>query len=219
MDRLKAFIKTSLIGGVLVILPVAITIFLFKWIFGLVTGIIQPLTDYVMSFLNVSKYQEILVDIFVIATIVLTCFFIGVFVRTRVGTYIHNVFEEKILKIAPGYNLIKETVMQFLGGKKAPFSSVALVQIFGPNIDTMVSAFITDTHPDGSYTIFIPTGPNPTSGNICHVKGEYVHPVDVPVEETMRSIISCGAGSTPLIESMLKKLKEQQAAEKEETEE
>lgn len=218
MDRLKAFFKTSLIGGIVVILPVAITIFLFTWIFGLVTDLIQPLTDYAMKLMKVSRYEEILADIMVIATIVLACFFLGAFVRTKLGTYLHRVIEEKILKVAPGYNLIKETVMQFLGGKKAPFSSVALVQIFGPDIDTLVSAFITDTHPDGSYTIFIPTGPNPTSGNICHVKGEYVHPVDVPVEETMRSIISCGAGSTPLIESMLKKLKEQQAEEQGEIE-
>jgi uncharacterized membrane protein len=214
MGRLRAFFKTSLIGGIVVILPVAITIFLFTWIFNLVTGMIQPLTNYVMKIMNISKYEEILADIMVISTIVLACFILGAFVRTRLGNYIHRVIEEKILKVAPGYTLIKETVMQFLGGKKAPFSSVAIVQLFGPGTDTYVSAFITDTHPDGSYTVFIPTGPNPTSGNICHVKGEYVFPVDVPVEDTMRSIISCGAGSTPLIESMKKKLKEKQAEEK-----
>ena len=91
----------------------------------------------------------------------------------------------------------KETVVQFLGDKKSPFSSVALVQIFGN--ETLVSAFVTDTHDNGDYTVFVPTGPNPTSGNIYHVKSRFVHPVDVPVEEAMRSIISCGAGSAGLI--------------------
>jgi uncharacterized membrane protein len=65
-----------------------------------------------------------------------------------------------------------------------------------------VSAFVTDSHDDGSYTVFVPTGPNPTSGNIYHLKGKWVHPVDVSVEDTMRSIISCGAGSSMLIEKL-----------------
>ncbi len=152
----------------------------------------------------------------VISTIILACFFLGAFVRTKLGKYLYRVFEEKIMKVAPGYNLIKETVIQFLGGKKAPFSQVAIVQLFGPGTDTYVSAFITDSHPDGSYTVFIPTGPNPTSGNICHVSGDYVFPVEAPVEDTMRSIISCGAGSSSLIEKMINKRQERKNSEQEE---
>jgi uncharacterized membrane protein len=78
---------------------------------------------------------------------------------------------------------------------------VALVQLFGN--ETLASAFITDRHPDGSCTVFVPTGPNPTSGNIFHLKAEYVHPVNVRIEDAMRSIISCGAGSQKLINAYL----------------
>lgn len=199
MKRIKDFLKTSLLGGLVVILPVAILIFVFKWIFNLVTNMVQPLTDLVMAR---SQMQEILADILVIALILSLCFVIGVFVRTRLGKWIFQTLENKILKIAPGYSLIKETVMQFVGSKKSPFSSVALVQIFGN--ETLASAFVTDTHEDGSYTVFVPTGPNPTSGNIYHLEARFVHPVDVPVEDAMRSIISCGAGSTKLIKALSK---------------
>ena len=140
---------------------------------------------------------EISADVLVIIVIILVCFVIGVFVKTRLGSLTYKTLENRILKIAPGYSLIKETVFQLLGRKESPFSKVALARIF--QNDTLVSAFITDNHPDGSYTIFVPTGPNPTSGNIYHLKGEYVHPVKASVEDTMRSIISCGAGSTNLI--------------------
>ena len=124
---------------------------------------------------------------------------IGAIVRTKFGKFLHTTLEQRLLKIAPGYNLIKETVLQILGSKKSPFSSVALVQIFGN--DTMVTAFVTDEHSDGSFSVFVPTGPNPTSGNIYHLRGKYVHPVNIPVEDAMRSIISCGAGSSQLIEA------------------
>lgn len=200
MKRIKTFFKTSLLGGMVVILPVAILAFVFTWLFGLVTDIVQPLTDLI---LKRSQIQELLADILVIAVILMTCFVVGVFVKTRLGAWMYKTTENKILKIAPGYSLIKETVLQFLGSKKSPFSSVALVQIFAN--ETLVSAFVTDTHPDGSCTVFVPTGPNPTSGQIFHVKAEYVHRVDVPVEEAMRSIISCGAGSTRLIASYKKR--------------
>lgn len=194
MVRLRALFKTSLLGGLAVILPVAMTAFIFKWLFDLITDIIQPLTNLVMA---KSHIQEILAEALVILIIIAVCFFVGVIVKTKVGRFIHENLETYILKTAPGYTMIKEIIVQFVGRKKMPFSSVALVRIFENS--TLMTGFITDSHPDGSYTVFVPTGPNPTSGLIYHLQGEFVQHVDIPVEEAMRSIISCGAGSTALI--------------------
>lgn len=205
MGRLKGFFKTSLLGGVAVILPVAIFVFIFKWLFNFVTDKIQPLTNLVMA---KSQLQEIAADALAIAIILGVCLIIGAIVKTKVGKFVHESLENRILKIAPGYTMIKETVTQFIGKKKAPFSSVALVQIFENS--TLMTGFVTDAHPDGSYTVFVPTGPNPTSGLIYHLQGKYVQHVDVPVEEAMRSIISCGAGSKTLINRYLEKNKNRQ---------
>jgi uncharacterized membrane protein len=196
MNGLKSFFKTSLLGGLIVILPVALLLFLMTWVFDLVTGLIAPLTDLLLSR---SHMGRILADLIVIGVVLLSCFLVGIFVRTKLGALAYGAIERGMLNRAPGYSLIKETVLQFLGNKRSPFSSVALARIFGN--DTLVSSFITDRHADGSYTIFVPTGPNPTSGNIYHLKGKYVHPVDVSIEDAMRSIISCGAGSTKLVEA------------------
>lgn len=197
MNRLKEFFKSTLIGGLLVVLPLGIFIAAIVWVFRLVENIIAPLTGLVIDQGVAQKYVA---DVLVILFIIAACFAIGVLVRTRLGKWLYSTLEIKFLKKAPGYSLIKETVFQFLGKNKSPFSSVALVQIF--QNDTLVSAFVTDTHENGMCTVFVPTGPNPTSGNIYHLQGKYVHPVDIPVEDAMRSIISCGAGSTALIENM-----------------
>ena len=82
---------------------------------------------------------------------------------------------------APGYSLVKETLSQFLGKKKQPFSSVVLCDIYGTK--ALVSAFVTDEHKDGSFTVFVPTGPNPTSGNIFHLPDDCVHPGDVSLND------------------------------------
>jgi uncharacterized membrane protein len=194
MKRIKNFFKSALIGGLLVILPLGIMMAIVVWIFSHVHTAIGGLTK---LFMPKSIWQEILADILVIGLIITACFAVGVLVRTRLGKWIYHTLENSFLKKAPGYSLIKETVFQFLGNKESPFSSVALVKIYGN--DTLVSAFITDTHENGMCTVFVPTGPNPTSGNIFHLDSQHVFPVDIPVEDAMRSIISCGAGSSELI--------------------
>ena len=198
MERLKHFLRTSLLGGVVVILPVAILVSVTLWIFDLITGIIQPLTRLLISD---SQLNEIAAEMLVIVLIMMACFFVGVLVRTRLGGFLYRFIETRILKLAPGYSMIKETVLQIFGSRQdSPFSSVAMVQVFGN--DTRMTAFITDTHADGSYTVFVPTGPNPTSGLIYHLQGRYVQPVDIPVQDAMRSIISCGAGTAKLLQGL-----------------
>jgi uncharacterized membrane protein len=197
MNKLKHFVRTTVLGGVVVLLPILIMVFVVRWLFVYVTNLIEPFASAVTDTVTI---PSVVADMVVIGLILLVCFFVGLVVKTKVGTWLIEGLEDGLLRKAPGYSTIKETVVQLLGREKSPFSTVALVELFGSK--TMVSAFVTDAHPDGSYTVFVPTGPNPTSGMIYHVESKYVHIVAVPVEETMRSIISCGAGSSRLIRAM-----------------
>ena len=143
MNRLKIFIKTSLLGGLAVILPAALLFLIFKWFFNWVTDIIQPLTNLVLAR---GQFQEFVADAIVFGIILTFCFGVGAAVKTKIGRYIQENLENHILKIAPGYPTIKSIVMQFIGKKKSPFSSVALVRPF--ENDTLMTAFITDSHDD-----------------------------------------------------------------------
>jgi uncharacterized membrane protein len=194
VERVKSFVRTTLIGGVIVLLPIGILVIVFRWIFGLVRSAIQPLTNMVM---DRSDMRELVAALIVIGILIGACFLIGLLVRTQFGKFIHEVFEQRILRIAPGYSLIRETVMQFLGNRPSPFGTVAYVQLFGS--DTLALGFVTERHDNGWISIFVPTGPNPTSGNIFHVRGEFIHEVKHPLEDVMRTIISCGAGSAPIM--------------------
>ncbi len=196
MEKIRSFLRTSVIGGITVVLPATITFLVLKLIFDFITDLIQLLTELLVS---TREMQRFLADSIVIALIFTACFFIGVIIKTRLGKWIYSSVEEKIFKAAPGYSIIKEAVNQFLGRKKTPLSTVALANIF--QNDTLVTAFITDTHDDGSYTVFVPTGPNPTSGNIFHLSSKYVHIIDTPVQDAMRSVISFGAGSADLLKA------------------
>ena len=201
-QRTKNFLKTTLLGGVIVILPITILIFAFRWLFGVVSSGIEPLTDLVVRTIPLlsNRYDELIATLIVIFVILGGCFVVGLFIRTRLGQMLYSSLESGLLIRAPGYKMVKETVNQFFGRKQSPFSSVALVQIF--QNETMVTAFVTDRHGNGTVSVFVPTGPNPTSGFIYHIPEKYVHPVDVPVEDAMRSVISCGAGSEMLVNKL-----------------
>jgi len=201
LTRTKNFFKTTVLGGIIVILPAIILILAFKWLFGVVGNAIAPLTNLVVEALPTpEKYNPLIATVIVLSVIVLGCFCLGLFVRTKLGQMVYSGFENSFLSKAPGYRMIKETVNHLLGRKTSPFSSVALVNVYGN--DTLMTAFITDRHENGMITVFVPTGPNPTSGFIYHVPQQYVHPVAVSIEDTMRSVISCGAGSSKLIEQL-----------------
>lgn len=196
MKTAWTFVKTALLGGLVVILPGTIVFAVFAWIYGGVTRLIRPLTAFLVARSSVGEFVANLV---VIAIIIGLCFALGLVVRTAAGRLLQQTVEARLERFAPGYRLIKDTLLLFLGRKKSPFSSVALVRVYGG--DALTTAFVTEEHPDGSCTVFVPTSPNPTSGLIFHLAAERVHPVDVTVEEAMRSVIACGVGSRSILEA------------------
>ncbi len=200
MKKIRNFIKTTLFGGLLVILPMVLTFFLIRWIFNIVSGMIEPLT---MLIMKQPHMRKIIADIVSVVLIIVVCFVIGLIVKTKIGRYLFAEIDNHILKIAPGYSLFKETLKQLVGQETKPFSSVVLAKIFGN--DTLMTGFVTDEHPDGRYTVYFPSALNPTTGLLCHLKKEDVRKIDVSVETAMRSIISCGVGSSKLFEKMINK--------------
>jgi len=201
--KLKLFIRKALFGGIVVLLPVIIVGILFRWIFVTVTDWIQPITN---SFIRHYGLPELLADSLVILIILVGCFLIGTFVTTGIGRWLHGHFDKYLVRLAPGYRLVKEIVSQlFSDSGSSPFSRGVVVRakIFGEQCETTVTGLVTDQHSDGVVTVFVPTGPNPTSGNIYHLPRHLVrfYP-DASVEKMMKSIIACGAGSADLFTSL-----------------
>lgn len=200
MRRIARFFKTTAIGGLVIVMPSVILFLVFRWLFTVLTDLLEPIADlFRAQVLDI----EIAAQGLSLAAILVVCFILGLLVKTKIGTMFINMLESQIFYKLPGYRLVKETVNQLAGDRNASFKKVALVNIFGG--PAMTTAFITDSHPDGSYTVFIPSGLNATSGLVIHLPSDMVHIVDVPPQEAMRSVVSCGTGSGPLIEALKRK--------------
>jgi len=195
--RLRHFLRTTLIGGLAAILPLGLIFLFFRWIFNLIKHYLQPIVNLIEVD---TEIQVALLYIIVLAAILVIFFSIGLVIQTRIGRFFNEVLEEKYLMKIPGYKIARDTVMQFFGKNTSFFSEVVLVDIF--NSGTLMTGFITDKNKKGGFvTVFVPTGPNPTSGNIYHVRPEKVHLTTSAIDNGMKSIISCGAGSTEIFES------------------
>ena len=196
----KEFAKKTLLGGVVILLPVALLVMGFRWLYGIVTDLIQPLTNLIT---NVIGMPEIFADSLVLIGMTGLCFCVGWFVTTAGGAWFHSKFDDRFSRYVPGFQMVKDIVGQFFGdATKSPFANgeVAMVKLFGQDSPTEVTAIVTSKHADGRYTVFVATGPNPTSGNIYHVQKEQVtlYPA-ITVSDAMRTIIACGAGTGDLI--------------------
>jgi len=196
MKRLQTFLTLTLLGGMTVVLPVVILAILFQWLFGLVTNSIQPMTDWLSHY---AEIKEIVADAIVVLIILATCFLIGLLIKTGVGRWLHHWLDRVLGRLAPGYKTIREIVSQFLGGENDESllnGQVCKAWIFGAQSPASMTAIVTATHSDGSYSVFVPTAPIPTSGLVYHLPEDCVQLLPhISVETAMRTVIACGAGS------------------------
>jgi uncharacterized membrane protein len=144
-----------------------------------------------------NPYFKFAIYLLSVIAILIFFFIIGLIIRTRLSRFLNRAEDRYLLKI-PGYKIAKETVQQFFGKNRSFFKEVVLVDIF--NTGALMTGFITEDQGD-IISVFIPTGPNPTSGNIYHLQKERVTRTKAPVDVGMKTIISCGAGSAEVFAS------------------
>ena len=194
MNAIKSFLKTTFLGGALVVLPIVILIFVFNWLYEFIEDKLRPITNII---LETAKMQEFAAAVLALIIILLVFFLVGLMIQTKIGSIIFNSIEQNFLTKIPLYKIIKETTIQLMGNNRNLFKHVALVKLF--DSDTRITAFVTEVHDDGSYTVFVPSGPAPTAGFIYHLKKENVQIVKYPTEKALKTVFSLGAGSNELI--------------------
>jgi uncharacterized membrane protein len=189
----KTFLIRTLLNGLLLILPTIIILFLLSLIFKFVFNFVAPISAVLDKNADSHAWFINLLALFILIALV---FIIGLIMRDTRGQRSFKSFEDKYLLQIPLYSTLKETVAQFSGLKKMPFSQVVLVDAY--NTGVLLTGFVTEKVTDGIYTVFVPTAPNPMNGNIYHVPVAQLKFLEIEPEKAMRSIVGMGTGSTIL---------------------
>ncbi|WP_039913487.1 DUF502 domain-containing protein [Cellvibrio mixtus] len=201
MKRLRSFVSITLLGGLVVILPIAIFVFLVEWLLGVVRSLIQPLSHWLVEQTAFTNYMA---DVLGVLLLLSGCFLIGLFIKTSVGEWVHDQIDAWLTRLAPGYKTIREVVSQLLGGEGNTSllkGDVCRAYLMGRAAGVSVTAIVTAKHANGDYTVYAPTAPIPTSGFVYHLSADCVDMLPhVSVEEAMRTVIACGSGSQVISE-------------------
>jgi uncharacterized membrane protein len=191
MRAIAEFTKTTLIGGVLVIIPVYLSALLLLKALGGVVALVSPITQGLPE--NLPFPQAI-----ALCLLVGTCFVCGVALRTGPGLRAKNAIEHALLEKIPGYALIRALTGRVAGKGDEQAFTVVLAEIE----DALVPAFLVEDCGDGHCAIFVPSVPTPAAGTIYIIANERVHRVDVPFTKAVTVISKWGAGSRELFAAM-----------------
>ena len=195
---MRKIARDALLGGVIILLPIAMLIFFAKWLYAALSNTLLPITHFFTEY----GFPQFFADVVAAIIVLLVFVVVGFGVRTKAGGWFWLWLDEFFLQRTPLYKTLKEIVKYLFGGDESGLltkSEVVRAQIFGADVATSVTGLVTSIHEDGTRTIFVPTGPNPTSGQIFHVPAECVQVIEgATMEEMMRTIIACGAGSDKL---------------------
>lgn len=183
MKRLKKHIAGNLIAGIVAILPIG----------GLIITI--GYLESTISSSGLSKMPFYFPGAGLLAAFIVI-YLIGLAVTTFVGKWIWNRVD-RILDKLPALGSLYKTLKQILGygeGKDAIFHEAVLI----PSKDYqseelgLVTNKITDDEGNTKLVIFIPGVPNPTSGRLVVMDRELVKPLAMPVNETLKALVSMG---------------------------
>jgi len=189
----KTFFIKTLLNGLLLVLPTIIILFLLSLIFKFVFNLVSPISALLDKNAESNAFFINLLALLILITLI---FIIGLILRHGRSKRLFNIFEYKYLLHIPLYSTLRETIAQFSGLKKMPFSQVVLVDAY--NTGVLLTGFVTEIAAEGIYTVFVPTAPNPMNGNIYHVPVSQLIFLNIEPEKAMRSIVGMGTGSSLL---------------------
>ena len=192
--RLVNHLRKKLGTGLLVVIPIGLTLFVLRFLFSVADGVLAPVIRKTVSFFfGEGSYIP---GLGMIAGLVV------VYVAGVVAT---NVFGQRLVDywdrllshiplVKSIYTSSKQITNVFSKGGKNSFRKSVYVEF--PREGFFSIAFITNSVPAESgrryYTVFVPTSPNPTSGYVLILEEDKVFPTAFGVEEAMKIIMSGG---------------------------
>lgn len=185
------FLKTTLLGGFLFVLPFIVVILIFEKAVDLVQKALNPIVSRLPQQFNHPWFIAIIL-------IVGICFIAGLMLRTRLGKNAARGIEGSILEKIPGYRILRDLSGRLMGQSEDHRFLTVLIE----SGDCQELGLLVEENEDGQCTVFIPSVPNPAVGELKIVAVANVRRLDVSVKETLRCLSAWGVGSNKLLKSL-----------------
>ena len=190
-SRFLRKLRMVVIAGLVVTVPIGITIWILVWLFNAIDNLLQPIIRFFFG-------REIIGVGF--GAIVILVLVIGLIATNVIGKRIVRWGESLLSKVPLTrtiYVALKEVAQSFNNPKKNQFMQVVLIEFPTKGLKTI--AFITNEETDKNgkkfINLFVPTALNPTGGFIEIVREEDIVRTNLTVEEGLKLAVSAGSMS------------------------
>ena len=202
--------RKYILAGLLVWLPLAITIWVLLWLLGLMDGMFSWLLTLSQAVLpaGADDFIESLRHIPGLSVLVMVAMMLitGVFVTNIFGQWWVRQWDKMMSRIPivnAIYNSVKQVSDTLFSSSGNAFREAVLVQY--PHAGSWTIAFVTGkpasevaAHLDGEHvSLYVPTTPNPTSGFFLIVPRSAVRVLQMSVDQALKYIISMGVVVPP----------------------
>jgi uncharacterized membrane protein len=171
------FVKNTLVGGLLIVVPLYLAVLLLLKAMQSVMGLVRPLAQLLPAWLPADNILSLLL-------VLSLCFLIGLAVRAPIGRALRERLEQSLFERIPGYALFRSLTQRLAGESREHVWQPALAEIE----DALVPAFIIEELEDGRFTVFVPSIPTPLAGAVYVLSQDRVHPLDVPFTQAIQTV-------------------------------
>ena len=189
--KIAGHIRATLIAGVLILVPVAITYVLLFWVFNSIDGLLRPIIEEITD-------RHIPGLGFLVLLIIV--YFLGLIWTKRLGRRTIRTLQLFLLKIpliGAVYGPARKLIESFTGESTAGFKRVVVVEY--PKQGTWMIGFLTgisNVVPGTTMgVIYLPTAPTPNSGWVAMVPIQNIYDTTMTVREAMSMVLSGGISS------------------------
>lgn len=180
--------RTTFIAGLIVMVPIGLTVWILIWIFNGIEGLLAPLVQLV--------FGHPIPGVGFGITVVLI-FVIGAITTNVIGRRLVRWSESMLGKVPIARHLyvaFREVFRGFSEQNASGFLSVVLVEFPAKGMRTIGFITYEAVDKDGKpiLNVFIPTAPNPTSGFLEILHEEDIIRTSIAVEDALKMVISGG---------------------------
>ncbi len=194
MKKLFKHLRTKVIAGLLVILPLGITVFILKFVFTALDDLVGPIGPEVTHFL---LQRELHIPGLGIIIFLLLLYLLGLITTNVMGRKLVGWTDRLLTNLPIVKNIYlssKQLTDAFSASRKGSFRQAVFVEF--PQPGNFVLGFITNEFSDltsqSKVTVFIPTAFIPPQGFTLFLPREKVIPSHLTIEEAIKAIMSVG---------------------------
>ncbi|WP_436900823.1 DUF502 domain-containing protein [Halovenus halobia] len=205
-ERLRRRLRDGLIRGVILTVPLALTLIILGFIANFIFSRLNPFVSVAEQLFGIPNIPTWVVEIVVLISLILLILFIGLIsIEWKSFDRVENAFDDLMTSIpgvGPIYSSFNEMSELLLDSQSQSFKDVKFVEY--PTDESYALAFVTADTPEyiedaagheDMVTLFMPMAPNPVMGGfVISVNRDRVVDVDMSVQQGIQAIVTSGVG-------------------------